>query len=169
MLSKITRLVTTLVILLGLFACGDKPHASLEKYVREVKSRNSHQIEPVPQPKPHEHYAYPKTHTRNPFMKVVEQDGLGRPDLSRPKEPLEAFALDSLRMVGTVHHNDRLWAVMAAPDGAVYRVSVGNYMGQNFGKIKKIDEQEVIVEETVTAATGWESRSSKLALSEGGS
>ena len=61
-----------------------------------------------------------------------------RPDTSRRKEELEAFPLDSLRMVGTVVMKTNLWALVKASDKTIYRVRVGNYMGKNYGKIIRI-------------------------------
>lgn len=153
---------------LALSACSNGDQKKLERYVEDVKKRGSHRVEPIPQPQPYHRYAYPKSHKRNPFLRVVKRAPMrGQPDLSRPKQELENFALDSLRMVGTVLHDNELWAVISAPDGVVYRVSPGAYMGQNYGKITKVTDKTIEVEESVQTHSGWEKRSVKLGLVEG--
>ena len=161
------RLYLIIAMLGFLVACGDNSE-SLNDYINKVKSRNAGQIEPLPVPVPYKQYAYPKKQNRDPFVKVVERSSNpGKPDLNRPKQPLEAFAIDSLRMVGTVDQDGQLQAVIAAPDGVVYRVGQGGFIGQNFGQITSVNEKEISVEESVENNGTWEKRPVKLTLVEG--
>ena len=150
-----------------LTACsGDGGTQSLKKYTNEVKQRKGEALSPIPKVKPYEKYAYPE-HFRNPFRPIPNprQGGKGRgPDHDRPKQALEIFPFDALRMVGTLHEDSDNWAVIAAPDGAVYRVMVGNYMGQNFGKVTEITPKSVEVMEMVQVGDSWEKRPATLAL-----
>lgn len=164
---KPRHLVSLMLCSAFLMSCSDNSK-SLDDYIAKVKSRNAGQIDPLPTPVAYQQFAYPKTHPRDPFVKVVEHAANGlKPDLQRPKEALEAFAVDSLRMVGTVTQDNTLWAIVAAPDGVVYRVHVGSYLGQNFGVIKKISASEVLLEEAVENNGTWEKRPAKLTLVEG--
>ena len=81
------------------------------------------------------------------------------PELNRPKEPLEAFPLESIQMLGTITQNKETFALVKAGPN-LYRVKKGNYMGQNFGVITAIDEAQINLKELVqdAAATGWSAR-----------
>jgi type IV pilus assembly protein PilP len=88
------------------------------------------------------------------------------PDLSRRREPLEAYPLDTISMVGTMQRPNLRYALLRA-DNVVYQVRVGNYIGQNFGLITRIDENEVAVKEIVQDAAGeWVERATTLQLQE---
>ena len=136
----------------------------LEQYALEVKSRTSKNIEPIPQPKPYEPFVYEPGDRRDPFLPILQSrdaalaaaGGAGsiRPDLNRPKEPLEEFPLDALRMVGTITMQQRAFALIRAPDAVVHRVSVGDHLGQNYGKITGISETEVVLIEIIPDGLG---------------
>ena len=87
--------------------------------------------------------------------------------MAHNSEELEAFELDSLRMVGTLQSESELWAIVVDSTGTVHRVQVGNYMGRNFGKVLEILEDRVELREIVKDADGnWEERNASLALAE---
>jgi type IV pilus assembly protein PilP len=159
------------VALLGLGACSSGME-DLEQKVAEVKSRKSQEIEPVPQIKQFEAFAYLPADRRDPFQQAQpEQDGSvasgPRPDLNRPREPLEEFPLDALRMQGVIETPGAVFALVKAPDGVIHRVAVGNHMGQNYGQIKAIQESEISLAEIVPDGFGgWVSRPATLALAE---
>ena len=89
-------------------------------------------------------------------------------ELNRRKEPLEAFPLDSMSMVGSVHKKGQPFALLKV-DGLLYQVKAGDYLGQNYGKILKITETEVSLREIVQDAAGeWIERPTTLQLQEGG-
>lgn len=146
----------------------------LEQKVTDVKSRKSVQIEPIPQVKAYEAISYAAAERRDPFIpqkpEVDETEvvsGGPGPDLNRNKEPLEEFPLDGLRMAGTIQAGGATFALVRAPDGVIHRVTVGNYLGQNYGQIKAIDEAEVQLVETVEDGFGgWTTRPATLALAE---
>jgi len=130
----------------------------LQQYIAQVKARKSTKIDPIPQIKQYEAFAYVAGDRREPFTPSLPEsarNGAGiHPDLSRNREPLEEFPLDALKMVGLIDFNKVLYAMIKAPDGVIHRVSVGNYMGQNFGKITSISESEVSLDEIVPDGFG---------------
>lgn len=140
--------------LFGATACtGDMDE--LQQYVAQVKARKSSQIEPIPQIKQYEAFTYVPGNRRDPFEPAPETNDNGlHPDTNRNREPLEEFPLDSLRMVGVIDYNKVLYALIKAPDNVIHRVTVGNYMGQNFGKIVKITETEIALDEIVPDGFG---------------
>ena len=99
---------------------------------------------------------------------VQEPEGKGgggtQPDFDRPREPLEAYPLESLKYVGVMERKKQSYAIILV-DGALYQVRTGNYLGQNFGVITKIDETEVVLKELAQDAAGdWIERTSSLQL-----
>jgi type IV pilus assembly protein PilP len=88
-------------------------------------------------------------------------------ELNRRKDPLEAYPLDNLAMVGSVQRKGEIFALIKV-DALLYQVRSGEYMGQNYGKVLKITETEVELREIVQDATGeWIERQSNLQLQEG--
>ena len=92
--------------------------------------------------------------------------GANAPDTTRPKEPLEAYPLETLKMVGTLSQKGVNYALVKA-DSGLYRVKVGNYLGQNFGIITAITENQIDLKELVQDASGdWTERKIALQLVE---
>jgi len=88
-------------------------------------------------------------------------------ELNRRKEPLEAYPLDSMSMVGSVNKESRPFALLRV-NQLLYQVKVGDHLGQNYGRITRIDETEVVLREIVQDAAGeWIERSASLQLQEG--
>lgn len=89
-------------------------------------------------------------------------------ELKRRKEPLEAYPLDSMAMVGSVTKQGRPFALLRV-DGLLYQVKVGDYMGQNYGRVERISETELVLREVAQDAAGeWIERNSTLQLLEQG-
>lgn len=87
------------------------------------------------------------------------------PDTSRPREPLEAYDLGQLDLVGTLTVGGAPSALVRAPDGNVHRLRVGDHMGSDFGRIVDITAASVqLVEIVPTGRGGWIERSTQLAL-----
>ena len=88
------------------------------------------------------------------------------PERSRRKEPLEAMPLDAVAMVGSLIKVGQPVALVRV-DNLLYQVRVGNYLGQNYGRITKISETEVGLREIVQDAAGeWIERTATLQLQE---
>jgi len=93
--------------------------------------------------------------------------GINQPDFDRPKEALEEFPLENLKMVGYLYMKKVGWAVIRAPDSKLYRVKAGNHMGTNFGLIVEVTDIDVKVKELVQDSAGdWTERMSTLQLIE---
>ncbi len=168
------RIVPMLALTAALTACG-RGMGDLETWVSEVKSRTSTQIEPIPQMKEYEAYAYVPGERRDPFVPVQPQRqqaaGAGgpgpRPDLKRPKEALEEYPLDALRMQGIIRTPRATFGLIKSPDGIIHRVSVGGYMGQNYGQVKSVTETEITLSELVADGFGgYIQRPATLALTQ---
>lgn len=159
-----------------LTACSGDNLDDLRTYAQEVKARKHGNIEPLPEIKPHETFLYQASDLRDPFAPApfavaaatatAAANGL-RPDMNRSREPLEEFPLDTLRMVGTLDRKQERWGLVQAKDSTVHRVKTGNYIGQNYGKIVAISEQEIgLIEIVPDGLGGWTERKASLALTE---
>lgn len=163
-----------LALFLLLAGCGNDM-GDLKEYVAEVKARKSTDIEPIPQIRPYRAYTYIPADRIDPFEPFrapsnqptrTANSGL-QPNPNRNKEALEEFPLDALRMVGTLEVGDTRYALVRSPDGIVHRVSSGNYMGENYGRVVAVTDNEVQLAEIVPDGFGgYTERRAELALSQ---
>ncbi len=159
-----------------LVACGSDDLDEVRDFVKNAHSDKKPKVEPLPEIKTQESFAYNSTNLADPFAAfnlkpaVSNAKGTGAsagPDANRRKEPLEDYPLDALKMVGTLMRGKQAWAVIQAPDGTVHRVKTGEHMGQNFGLITKVTEEKVDLIELIQGPTGdWVERDASLSLLE---
>ncbi len=158
-------------------ACTDSPIADLEIYVKETKGQQRSSIKPLPEFEPFESFPYQAHEFRDPFTPPVfshapasmaQAGGSGiTPDFDRPREPLEEYPLDGLRMVGTLEQDQETWALILDGDSTIHRVQHGNHIGQNHGKIVRVSEFEVELMEIIPDGLGgWMERQASIAISE---
>lgn len=154
-------------------ACYKDKREEDKAYVERIKNKKIREIEPLPEIKPYEPSIYSAYNLRSPFVAPVSQSPLKKvnfeggihPDLNRRKEPLEAFPLDSLRMVGTIEKGKKLWALVIDPNGVVYRVAKGNYVGQNYGRVNSVTTEKIALTEIVPDPSGgWRERPASIGL-----
>lgn len=168
-------MAATLALVLG--GCVDRDMSDLERYVQQVLERQAPVIPPLPQIKPYEIYSYQSSDRKDPFQPFFTPDvsppepeketECAGPDPDRIREELEAFPLDSLRMVGTIEREDTLWGVVLSAEGSIHRVTIDNYMGRNHGRIVDIVEEEIELVEIVPDGQGcYQERNTRLALIE---
>jgi type IV pilus assembly protein PilP len=167
------RLIYLALVLL-LSGCGGEEFQDLRDFVKNSGADMRGKIAPPPEVKPYESFAYNNdTNLPDPFkprkpeLRTAGPAGANQPDLERPKQALEEFPLESLKMVGYLAQNRVGFAVIRAPDNKLYRVKAGNYVGLNFGLIKEVAGTEVTIKEMVQDSSGdWTERISTLQLIE---
>lgn len=143
----------------------------LRQFVKDSEKSLPRKIDPLPAVKPFEPFTYEGFDLPDPFKprKITSKEGGGggiAPDLNRRKEPLEAFPLEQLKMVGTLQQGADVFAIVRA-EKTLYRVKKGNYMGQNFGLITDVTDSEIKLKEIVQDSAGdWAERQSVLPLLE---
>lgn len=150
----------------ALSGCTSKDD-ELRQFIADTKKEPGGRVEPLPELKPYESYAYESSNMRSPFV----PGGSGtagpnvRPDSRRNREFLEQFSLDTLRMVGTLRMADRTYGLVKTKDGLVHRVLPGNYMGQADGRVTEITPSKISVVEIVPDGLGgYIERPAALAL-----
>src|SRR4051812_10800910 len=167
------RILIPLLLSCGLVSCGGEQYSDLRQFVKESEKLPHGRIPPLPDVKPYEPFTYDAYNLIDPFKprKIEPPKSLAgggiQPDLARRKEPLEAYPLENLRMVGTLEQNKQTFALVKSPDNNLFRVKSGNYAGQNFGLIMEISESSLKLKEIVQDSGGdWIERVSVLTLSE---
>lgn len=167
------------ILLIGLSACSFTSSDDLRQWMVDERNQTKPKVAPIPAPKPFLPEAYTNAATIEPFSdqkltqaisrdssQVASNAALVAPELARRKEPLEAFPLDSMFLVGSVNRNGQPLALVKV-DNLLYQVRVGSYLGQSYGKVTKIAETEVTLREIVQDAAGeWIERVATLQLQE---
>lgn len=160
------------VLLVGCTADTDELQGWMDQQRREVKPS----ITPLIPPKKFDPAPYSSAQAVEPFsaqklsvalkQEARQPNSLLAAELNRRKEPLEFFTLDGMAMVGSVTKQGRPFALLRV-DNLLYQVKIGDYLGQNYGKITKITETEIALREIVQDAAGeWIERPSSLQLQE---
>lgn len=164
-----------LVLLSSLSACGSN-NEELQTWMEQQKREVRPNVPPLKPPKKFNPDPYSVADSVDPFALqkltvALKQDAhqpnsLMSAEMNRRREPLEAFPLDSMTMVGSVNRKGLSYALIKA-DGLLYQVKQGDYLGQNFGKVMKISETDIELREIVQDASGeWIERQTSLQLQE---
>ena len=154
------NVLRAMLVLLAMIATGcSNDMSDLETYVQKIKDREGGHIEALPRVMVYETYTYDASTRRSPFMPdspaVAQRADSGvRPNEERNREYLEQFPLDTLRMVGTLAIGDDNFGLLQTSDGLIYRVSIGNHIGQNDGRITTINDQEIQLLEIISDGLG---------------
>ena len=171
------RKLAIITTVLFLAACGGDEHQDLKEELKNLTKDLRGRIEPLPVVKPYEPVPYRALDLPDPFGPAKIElaiaatakskgGGLNAPDAARPKEALEAYPLESLKMVGMLSQKGVTYALVGA-ERSLYRVKAGNYLGQNFGIITAITDNQIDVKELVQDASGdWTERKVALQLIE---
>ncbi len=154
---------------LMLGACGGSGHPDLDAWMKEQGKTAKGKLDPLPQIKPYDPFTYNAFDLPDPFKprKIEPTKGTSKlaPDFTRRREPLEAFPLESLTMVGTLAKNKTTYALVRTPERDVYQVRAGNYLGQNYGVVIEIGDSDLKLKELLQDGSGdWTERSSTLQL-----
>ncbi len=175
------RFFISLSFVAFLTACQDGGMGDLKAFVNDAYKDNKPEIEPLPAVPPFQPFEYAASESGDPFNQenVIGPGGGAsdgavasagkRPDSDRRKEELENYPLDALSMVGTLSKKNKPWVVIKTSQGTVLLATVGNYVGENYGKIKRIspEEQVVVLTETVTDPSGrWVTRDVEITVDE---
>lgn len=172
---KFLRLAVVALVPAVLLAGCSRDMRDLEDWVAEMNRRPAARIDPLPQVQPYETFTYVADGRRSPFVRdsaIARQvanaaTGGLQPDFERPREFLEEFPLDTLRMVGTINLQNQMYGLVLSSDGSVHRVRSGEYMGQNHGRITEVTETSINLIEIIPDGTGgWTERRAAVALSE---
>lgn len=155
------------VAIIGVAGCTSAD-SDLEQFIQQTEQQPGGRVEPLPEIKPYETFVYDDQGLRSPFVpSQASSFNSVRPDAKRPREFLEQFSLDTLKMVGTIRVAGTMYGLVQTKDGIVHRVTTGNYMGQNDGRISAISPSRIDVSEIVPDGLGgYMKRPAALGLSQ---
>lgn len=168
-------LVLALGSCLVLAACGVEKHAELRAWVKEQDKLPGGRIPPLPEVRPYQPVEYTANELLDPFKpRKVEPPkpgqstgGVQPPPDSRRREPLEAYPLEALKMVGVLEQKKVIYALVKSPDNNLFQIKTGNYLGQNFGRVVAITDTTIKLKEIVQDSGGnWEEKEQSLLLQE---
>ncbi len=176
--SRFTRMLAAGGLILLQTACGQSSQHEIRQWMTEQRNAVAPKVEPIPEPKRFVPQQYGSESAVSPFspeklfsaLRSESASGAGsaliRAELDRRKEPLEFMPLDSMSMVGLMDRGGRKVALVRV-DKLLYQVGVGQYMGQNFGRVTQISEHELVLREIVQDPAGdWVERQAMLQLQE---
>lgn len=178
-MTKLSGLAVLAVSVLVLVGCGMSGEDELRAWMAEQRAQTRPRVKPIPEPKQFKPESYKQENAVEPFSRnkltqalmrdsaqAASNAALVAPELARRKEPLEAFPLDSMALVGNIIKEGQPVALVRV-DSLLYQVRLGNYLGQNYGKVTKINETEITLREIVQDAVGeWTERTATLQLQE---
>jgi len=159
------------VLTAGFAGCSFDEGDDLDQYMRDATKDVQPRVKPLPEVQPYMALQYNADGTLvDPFRarKAVNKSSVLQPNLSRPKEPMEAYPLESLKYVGLLSKSKLTYALLKTPDESVQQVKLGNYVGQNYGRVTQIKDGEIVLLELVQDdLTGdWVERTTSLLLQE---
>jgi len=157
-----------IVAALGLAGCGDDLD-NLRAEIDKAKQRPVGRIEPLPEVRPYVSHEYQMADRRSPFLQSLagENPSGPRPDVQRPREYLEQFPLDTLKMVGTLRLGGGNYGLVQTKDGLIHRVLPGNHLGQNDGRVMAVADAKITLVEIVPDGLGgYLERPAALALAD---
>lgn len=169
-----TGVVIALVCTLLLAGCQYETQSSVKAWMEETRRNTRVQALALAEPKVFIPYAYVAQDSIEPFnvdkldMAYLHQRNIGgmNPDFNRRREPLESFPIETIRMVGTISDKGKRTALLQV-DTMIYQVQVGNYVGQNFGKIDSITDNAIDITELIPDVSKvWSRRAMRLELQE---
>jgi type IV pilus assembly protein PilP len=171
----VASLLAVAALGVGLAGCsGDQEE--LQQWMEQQRREAKPNVKPLTPPKKFDPQPYAVGDRVDPFsmqkltvalkQEARQPNSLLSAELNRRKEPLEAYPLDSMTMVGSMTRKGQPFALLRV-DNLLYQVKAGDYLGQNFGKITKITETEIALREIVQDAAGeWIERPTTLQLQE---
>ncbi len=162
-----------------MLGCGSTGEDELRQWMLNERAQAKPRITPISEPKQFLQQPYVAEDEMEPFnalkltqalrresAQVASNAALIAPEMTRRKEPLEAFPLDSMAMVGSMNKSGKPTALLSV-DKLLYQVQLGSYLGQNYGRITAITETSIQLREIVQDATGdWIERMTSLELQE---
>ena len=179
-----TKTLPSLLCLVLLAGCFSSDQDELQVWMSTERNAIKPQVKPIPEPSKFIPQTYGGEQKTPPFSgeklasvmrgadapaTVAVNSSLIDPELSRRKQPLEAYPLDIMSMVGSIHSQGQLVAIVKV-DNLLYQVRPGSYLGQNYGRVNNITETEVTLREIVQDPAGeWTERPAALQLQEGSS
>jgi type IV pilus assembly protein PilP len=167
--QRALRLLPLMILGATLLSACSGRDAELDRFLETTKKEPGGRVEPLPEVKPYDSYAYTTGAMRSPFVPGGSRNAASgpRPEQQRNREFLEQFSLDTLKMVGTLNLKGQVYGLVRVADGRVQRVLVGNRLGQNDGKVTEILPNRIsLIELVPDGLGGYIERPASMAVNE---
>lgn len=165
------KLLLSTIVITALAGCSNSGHDDIKKWMASEEKKLKGKIEVLPPARAYIPVAY--NAELDPFVtkEKINLIELAKdkyaPDTKREKEYLEDFNLDAIKMIGTVIKDGKFYAMIREPNKIINYVTIGNYVGKNYGKIIAITEGEIVLEERLKNNEQWVIKNNKIELYEG--
>ena len=144
----------------------------LETWIQQINIHPAKDITALPEVSAYESFTYTAHNQRSPFDNSIERkkhpvtdNSSLQPNTHRTPQLLEKYPLDSLSMMGTISKKNSTWALIQTPDKKVHRISTGQYLGQNFGEVVKIETTKIHLTELIPSGLNtWKKRKTSIAI-----
>lgn len=177
---KLIKLIFIVCVSSSLISCSSHDQ-EVQDFVDDIKKNSTGKVNELPAAKEYRGEDYAAKNLRSPFDSGVRavrssQDApqdtkitqAPRPDANRPREYLERYPLEDYIMVGTISKGNYIWGLVQDKTGMVHAIKVGDYIGENSGKVIGINNDEIAIEETVVNGKGgWTQREVALVMQQG--
>lgn len=170
--------VSFTVVFLLLAACGSNDQTELKTWMDKERAKTPTTIKKVEPPVSYNAVAYTLSNETHPFNSDKLKEAMLRqrdlstnkqfqPDTNRKREQLEAFPIDTMRMVGYMYNQkDKQAAAQLLVSGVLHNVKLGQYLGTDFGRVMAVTETEIVLSERIQDSAGiWSERTSRIPLS----
>lgn len=166
------------LVLPALPGCDTASQEGIQDWVTLQRAQTRPGVKPLAEPKAFAPQGYAAGSALDPFnplklTQVLRRDSMDAatsallmPERTRPRQALEAYPLDAMAFVGSLMRQGRPVALVRV-DRQIHQVLPGSYLGQNYGKVIRITETQVVLREIVQDALGeWTERTVLLQLQE---
>lgn len=153
--------------------------SGVQQHIADVKASTKARVEPLPEVKEFVHVPYRSQELRSPFSeprpeaiqdKFLQVQDCLHPDPRRRKEPLEKYALDNLKMRGTLGDTGNIWALIEASDQTLHRVTLSNHVGLFHGRVINVEPTHIELLELIPDGAGcWKERTTMLQMTDASS
>ena len=153
--------------------------SDVQSFIAEVKASTKARVEPLPELQEFEHIPYRSQEARSPFSapkpeaiqdKYLQVQDCLHPDPRRRKEPLEKYAVDNLKMRGTLGDVGNIWALIEASDKTLHRVTLSSYVGLFHGRVINVEPTHIELLELIPDGAGcWKERTTMLQMADASS
>ena len=164
--------IILLVISICLLTSCSGNSNDLETWIQQINMQPAKDIKALPEVSTYKSFTYTAHDQRSPFDNSIQRKKLSytdnsllQPNTHRTPQLLEKYPLDSLSMMGTISKKQSTWALIQTPDKKVHRISTGQYLGQNFGKVVKIETTKIHLTELIPSGLNtWKHRKTSIAI-----
>jgi type IV pilus assembly protein PilP len=173
-MNIITMKKAAIITALGtvfLTGCANGEYNDISQWMKEQEKTLKGKIDPLPPAKTFSPIAF--SAQEDPFVKKPSlsinqiDNNKYAPDPDRRKEPLESYQLPTLKMIGTLYKDKKFYAIIKTTDNVVHYVTLGNYLGSSYGKIIKLNENQIVLDERIQESDEWKQKETTIYLDDG--